>query len=107
MRGGTLAARQDSRLATKLSSESGFGEVLHSNSFHGRVQEFGSLTLAPATASPLEPSTTFFVDESREYPVEGADAQGASPEEILRVRLTPSSIQRRFATLFALTTRRG
>jgi sec-independent protein translocase protein TatB len=79
------------RLATKLSTESGFGEVLHSSSFHGRVQEFGSLTLAPATsASPSEQSTTFVADKSREYPAEGPDAQGAIPEDLLPATL-PSS----------------
>jgi sec-independent protein translocase protein TatB len=73
-------------LATQLSSQSGIDGMLRSNGFEGRLGRLPALTPgsspAASTSSWSEEPSTFVPDKSREYPVEGPDAQGALPEDL-------------------------
>lgn len=93
---GTWIARLR-RVMTDVRSQSGIDDILRSEGLEGGLNELrsivrgtGGLPLAArafqgATSSPsaTRRAETFVEDRSREYPVEGADAQGALPEDLL------------------------
>ena len=77
------------RFATTLSSQSGIDEMLRPGSTDSRVNELRSLRQhgPQALGTASSPSTPFVSDKSREYPVEGPDAQGALAEDLLIVTI--------------------
>ena len=76
------------RLTTEVRYQSGIDEVLRAEGFDGGLNELRSMMRGgghvqhPAPARPVQPDP-FVPDRSREYPVEGPDAQGALPEDLL------------------------
>jgi sec-independent protein translocase protein TatB len=85
------------KLTTEVRYQSGIDDVLRSEGLEGGLSELrglvrgglGSSVLSHATAhassQPLRSATLdhFVPDKSREYPVEGCDAYGALPEDLL------------------------
>lgn len=81
------------KLTTEVRYQSGIDEVLRAEGLEGGLSELRGLVrgglsssvLSQATAQPLRPPVPdhFAPDKSREYPVEGADAYGALPEDLL------------------------
>lgn len=85
------------KLTTEVRYQSGIDDVLRSEGLEGGLNELrglvrgglGSSVLSHAAAhtspQPLRSATLdhFVPDKSREYPVEGCDAYGALPEDLL------------------------
>jgi sec-independent protein translocase protein TatB len=76
------------RLTTEVRHQSGIDEVLRAEGFDGGLNEVRSIMRGGATnsyASPVrQPIAEQFVpDKTREYPVEGPDAYGALPEDLV------------------------
>jgi sec-independent protein translocase protein TatB len=86
------------RMMTDVRSQSGIDDILRSEGLEGGLSELrsimkgaGGLPLAArafqsaATSNPSRRASVeaFAEDRSREYPVEGPDAQGALPEDLL------------------------
>jgi sec-independent protein translocase protein TatB len=76
------------RLSTEVRYQSGIDEVLRAEGFDGGLNELRSMMRggghAPyqAPQRPAQPEP-FVPDRSREYPVEGPDAHGALPEDLV------------------------
>jgi sec-independent protein translocase protein TatB len=80
------------RLTTEVRYQSGIDDVLRAEGFDGGLNELRSI-MRGGGASPgaRQPQTyrsppapePFMPDKSREYPVEGPDAYGALPEDLL------------------------
>ena len=76
------------RLTTEVRYQSGIDEVLRAEGFDGGLNELRSMmrggghTPHHAPPRPAQPEP-FVPDRSREYPVEGPDAQGALPEDLV------------------------
>lgn len=80
------------RLTTEVRHQSGIDEVLRAEGFDGGLNELRGLMRGGAAAlpahhftprAPAAPPPHFAADKSREYPVEGPDAYGALPEDLL------------------------
>ena len=86
------------KLTTEVRYQSGIDEVLRSEGLDGGLAEFRSLIRGGISGSMLAHSPAqqlaqqqqnravpdhFIPDKSREYPVEGADAYGALPEDLV------------------------
>jgi sec-independent protein translocase protein TatB len=76
------------RLTTEVRHQSGIDEVLRAEGFDGGLNEVRSLMRGGANnsyASPVRQAMPeqFVPDKSREYPVEGPDAYGALPEDLV------------------------
>jgi sec-independent protein translocase protein TatB len=84
------------RVMTEVRSQSGIDDILRAEGLEGGLNELrsivrgaGALPFAArtlqATSAPRAVSRpeTFLEDRTREYPVEGPDAQGALPEDLL------------------------
>lgn len=76
------------RLTTEVRYQSGIDEVLRAEGFDGGLNELRSMMRggpqlpSHAPVRPVQPDP-FVPDRSREYPVEGPDAQGALPEDLV------------------------
>jgi sec-independent protein translocase protein TatB len=76
------------RLTTEVRYQSGIDEVLRAEGFDGGLNELRSMMRGGghvpqhAPVRPVQPDP-FVPDRSREYPVEGPDAQGALPEDLV------------------------
>lgn len=76
------------RLTTEVRYQSGIDEVLRAEGFDGGLNELRSMMrggggyTAQHAPRPAQPEP-FVPDRSREYPVEGPDAQGALPEDLV------------------------
>jgi sec-independent protein translocase protein TatB len=87
------------RLTTEVRHQSGIDEVLRAEGFEGGLSELrGIMRGAPAALpapsyTPRAPTAPqhFAADKSREYPVEGPDAYGALPEDLLPRPEAPAS----------------
>jgi len=98
-------------LTSEVRSQTGIDELLRAEGLHGGLNELRGL-LRGAHANPFEPVHTspvqppaaraplddpyanLDVDVSREYPLEGADAYGALPDDLLDdepVKVEPTS----------------
>lgn len=80
------------RLTTEVRHQSGIDDVLRAEGFDGGLNELRSIMRGGGSSpSPRQPQTyrsppsvePFVPDKSREYPVEGPDAYGALPEDLL------------------------
>jgi sec-independent protein translocase protein TatB len=80
------------RLTTEVRYQSGIDDVLRAEGFDGGLNELrsimrgGGASLGPRQAQTYRsppPVENFIPDKSREYPVEGPDAYGALPEDLL------------------------
>lgn len=77
------------RLTTEVRYQSGIDEVLRAEGFDGGLNELrtimrGGTAAATHSATIRQPPTeTFVSDKSREYPLEGPDAYGALPEDLV------------------------
>lgn len=86
------------KLTTEVRNQSGIDEILRSEGLDGGLAEFRSLIRGGISSSMLAHSPAqqlaqqqqnravpdhFIPDKSREYPVEGADAYGALPEDLV------------------------
>jgi sec-independent protein translocase protein TatB len=82
------------KLTTEVRYQSGIDDVLRSEGLDGGLNELRGLVRGGLSGSVLSHSTSqqqsrpvtpdhFAPDKSREYPVEGADAYGALPEDLL------------------------
>jgi sec-independent protein translocase protein TatB len=81
------------KLTTEVRYQSGIDDVLRSEGLDGGLTELrglvrGGLSGSVMSHSPVQPVRPgppdhFAPDKSREYPVEGADAYGALPEDLL------------------------
>jgi sec-independent protein translocase protein TatB len=81
------------KLTTEVRYQSGIDDVLRSEGLEGGLSELrglvrGGLSGSVLSHSPMQPTRTvipdhFAPDKSREYPVEGSDAYGALPEDLL------------------------
>jgi len=81
------------KLTTEVRYQSGIDDVLRAEGLDGGLHELRSLMRGGISGSVLAHSTAqppnrvsvdhFAPDKSREYPVEGADAYGALPEDLL------------------------
>ncbi len=74
------------RLTTDVRNQSGIDEVLRAEGFDGGLNDFRSMMRGGAVSHPPPrpvPQERFVPDPSREYPVEGPDAYGALPEDLL------------------------
>lgn len=94
------------KLTTEVRYQSGIDDVLRSEGLEGGLNELrglvrgglGSSVLshaaAHASAQPLRSATLdhFVPDKSREYPVEGCDAYGALPEDLLPPPAPPAAL---------------
>jgi sec-independent protein translocase protein TatB len=91
---GTWIARLR-RVMTDVRSQSGIDDILRSEGLEGGLNELRTIVRGAggglaarafqgATSTPVaRRAETFVEDRSREYPVEGADALGALPEDLL------------------------
>src|SRR5688572_15189786 len=79
------------RLTTEVRHQSGIDDVLRAEGFEGGLNEFRSIMRGGAAGMPAYVQTSrsyaandhFTPDKSREYPVEGPDAYGALPEDLV------------------------
>jgi sec-independent protein translocase protein TatB len=80
------------RLTTEVRYQSGIDEVLRAEGFDGGLNELRSIMRGGGSSpGPRQgqayksppPVEQFIPDKSREYPVEGPDAYGALPEDLL------------------------
>jgi len=76
------------RLTTEVRYQSGIDEVLRAEGFDGGLNELRSMMRGGGHVpqhTPVRPTQPepFVPDRSREYPVEGPDAQGALPEDLV------------------------
>lgn len=84
------------KLTTEVRYQSGIDDVLRSEGLDGGLSELrslmrggiGSSMLSHAAAAATQPTSRanldhFMPDKSREYPVEGVDAYGALPEDLV------------------------
>jgi sec-independent protein translocase protein TatB len=76
------------RLTTEVRHQSGIDEVLRAEGFDGGLNELRGMmrggTSNSYTAPVRQPTPEQFVpDKTREYPVEGPDAYGALPEDLV------------------------
>ena len=81
------------KLTTEVRYQSGIDDVLRSEGLDGGLNELrglvrGGLSGSVLSHSQVQPARPvipdhFAPDKSREYPVEGADAYGALPEDLL------------------------
>lgn len=79
------------RLTTEVRYQSGIDDVLRAEGFEGGLNELRNIMRGGPAAIPsytpparLQASPEpFMPDKSREYPVEGPDAYGALPEDLL------------------------
>jgi sec-independent protein translocase protein TatB len=84
------------KLTTEVRYQSGIDDVLRSEGLDGGLSELRSLMrggiggsmLSHAAAATTQPTSRahldhFMPDKSREYPVEGVDAYGALPEDLV------------------------
>lgn len=76
------------RLTTEVRHQSGIDEVLRAEGFDGGLNELRGMMRGGAsnsyTAPVRQPTPEQFVpDKTREYPVEGPDAYGALPEDLV------------------------
>lgn len=80
------------RLTTEVRYQSGIDDVLRAEGFDGGLTELRSIMRGggssptarqPQTYRSPPPAEPFVPDKSREYPVEGPDAYGALPEDLL------------------------
>ncbi len=87
------------RLTTEVRHQSGIDEVLRAEGFEGGLNELrgimrGGVPALPAHTftprAPAPPPAHFAADKSREYPVEGPDAYGALPEDLLPRPVQPA-----------------
>jgi sec-independent protein translocase protein TatB len=83
------------RLTTEVRYQSGIDEVLRAEGFDGGLNELRSMmrgggghTPQYSPPRPAQPEP-FVPDRSREYPVEGPDAQGALPEDLVSPAVPP------------------
>jgi len=78
------------RLMLNVRHQSGIDEVLRAEGFGGGLGDIrammhgGAASLAPTHMQPLATDAPAF-DRDREYPVEGPDAYGALPEDLVAV----------------------
>lgn len=87
------------RLTTEVRHQSGIDDVLRAEGFEGGLNELrgimrgGPAALPAPSYTPRAPAQTqhFVADKSREYPVEGPDAYGALPEDLLPNAAAPLS----------------
>lgn len=86
------------RLTTEVRYQSGIDEVLRAEGFDGGLNELRTIMrggTAAATHSATirqPPAETFVSDKSREYPLEGPDAYGALPEDLVSPEPTPPAL---------------
>ena len=83
------------RLTTEVRHQSGIDDVLRAEGFDGGLNELRSMVRGgggSAYAPPVrQPTPEHFVpDKSREYPIEGPDAYGALPEDLLAPAAPPA-----------------
>lgn len=78
------------RLTTEVRHQSGIDEVLRAEGFDGGLNELRSIMRGGSVSTPSHHATIrqpapepFVSDKSREYPVEGPDAYGALPEDLV------------------------
>ena len=80
------------RLTTEVRYQSGIDDVLRAEGFDGGLNELRSIMRGGGTSPGARqdqayksppPVERFIPDKSREYPVEGPDAYGALPEDLL------------------------
>ena len=85
------------RLTTEVRYQSGIDEVLRAEGFDGGLNELrtimrGGTAAASHSATIRQPTPEAFVsDKSREYPVEGPDAYGALPEDLVSPAPLPAA----------------
>lgn len=81
-------------LTTEVRSQTGIDDLLRSEGIHGGLNELRGLlrgghhnpfeTAAPVARTVVEdPYANLDIDPTREYPLEGADAHGALPDDLL------------------------
>jgi len=90
------------RMVTEVRNQSGIDDILRSEGLEGGLNELRSLVRGggalPLGARSLHDAHAsrrpepFVEDRSREYPVEGPDAHGAVPEDLLP-QTTPSAVE--------------
>lgn len=87
------------RLTTEVRYQSGIDDVLRAEGFDGGVNELRALmrgggsslaTYSAPARQHISGADQFQSDKSREYPVEGPDAYGALPEDLLPKALAPA-----------------
>jgi sec-independent protein translocase protein TatB len=84
------------KLTTEVRHQSGIDEVLRAEGFDGGLNEVrsmmrgGAASHSPPVRQPLP--DPFVADKSREYPVEGPDAYGALPEDLV-TPLAPAPLE--------------
>jgi sec-independent protein translocase protein TatB len=82
------------KLTTEVRYQSGIDDVLRAEGLEGGVHELRTLmrgglsssVLQSASSQPVAPRASFdhfAPDKTREYPIEGADAYGALPEDLV------------------------
>jgi sec-independent protein translocase protein TatB len=89
------------KLTTEVRNQSGIDDVLRSEGLEGGLNELrglvrGGLSGSVLSHSPMQPTRSvvpdhFAPDKSREYPVEGSDAYGALPEDLLPSNSAPAA----------------
>lgn len=89
------------KLTTEVRYQSGIDDVLRAEGLDGGLNELrglvrggiGGSVLSHSSGQPFRPATPdhFVPDKSREYPVEGSDAYGALPEDLLPPTAAPAA----------------
>jgi sec-independent protein translocase protein TatB len=76
------------QMTTEVRAQTGIDEILRAEGIHGGLNELrglvrGQFQEAPrATAAQADPYSSLEIDMTREYPLEGADAAGALPDDL-------------------------
>lgn len=78
------------RLTTEVRAQTGIDQILREEGIHGGLNEFRSMLRGdlqyyrnPEPKAPADPyRETSAIDETREYPPEGADSYGAIPDDL-------------------------
>ncbi len=74
------------QMTTEVRAQTGIDDILRAEGLHGGLNELRTLVRGQHGAEPRrqdDPYANLDVDASREYPLEGPDAYGALPDDLL------------------------
>jgi sec-independent protein translocase protein TatB len=75
------------KMTTEVRAQTGIDDILRAEGIHGGLTELrglvrGGFNEAPRRAQTADPYNNLEIDLTREYPLEGADAAGALPDDL-------------------------
>jgi sec-independent protein translocase protein TatB len=74
------------KMTTEVRAQTGIDDILRAEGIHGGLNELRGLVRGQFNEAPrqtaADPYSSLEIDQTREYPLEGADAAGALPDDL-------------------------